>query len=207
MAQVQRQPWSWSRSAPRATSPGSISYVSCRHPFYITLPPELPALEVLVDRQRIAIQGELQMPTFQAISKLPVRADPVGIPRFLNAARQHVAIHLNDARRIRILNRIVAVGEAAMDIFVKSCTPWIRWFPPSPVIRSSPASPVHPALIVSQNAGNTVQTFFSRIGQKRVDFCSFHVPSRDDAHNCRHQRKKAHIRILMLTSRHAFLAR
>ncbi len=41
--------------------------------------------------------------------------------------------------------------------------------------------------------------FFPRKGQKRADLCLLDVPVLDDAHNSRHQRRKAHIRLLMLT--------
>ena len=54
--------------------------------------------------------------------------------------------------------------------------------------------------MVLHSAGNSFQTFFSRTNQKRAHFCLLDVPALNDAHNCRHQRTKAHIRLLMPTS-------
>lgn len=56
------------------------------------------------------------------------------------------------------------------------------------------------SLIVPHKAPNSSPNFFSRTSQKRVDFCLPDVLSQREAHNCRSERTKAHIRLLMPTS-------
>lgn len=72
--------------------------------------PKLPALKVFVHRHdRRAVQLDHQICPRHAIRDGAIRADPIGLPGFLDAAHEHVAIEKDRSPRIGVLNAVMPI--------------------------------------------------------------------------------------------------